>query len=193
VNYAIVVSTCAGMWGHLIGDTVRFESLAPPLLTFTGRTRYWLSAFGEHLINEEVEEAIAGSLADTGAELRDWHIGPVFSSGAMGHHMLVVEFDMEPGDLTRFRDQIDRDLCRRNADYQAHRTGGAGLPAPAMIVAGRGSFEAWMRSRGRLGGQNKVPRMDSTGVVTGELVEFLHANRKVCFELAASSAVTTGT
>ncbi len=140
VNYAIVVSTCAGMWAHLIGDTIRFESLAPPLLTFTGRTGNWLSAFGEHLINEEVEEAIAHSLLVTGAALRDWHIGPVFHSAGMGHHLLVVEFDAEPHDPARFRDEFDGQLCRRNADYQAHRTGGAGLPPPALIIARRGAF-----------------------------------------------------
>ncbi len=177
VNYAIVVSTCAGMWAHLISDTVRFESLAPPLLTFTGRTRYWLSAFGEHLINEEVEDAIAQALAATGAVLRDWHIGPVFSSDRMGHHMLVVEFDAEPPDPVRFRDEVDLGLCRENADYQAHRTGGAGLPAPAMIIAARGAFEGWLRARGKLGGQHKVPRMDSSGDLTRDLISFLRAAR----------------
>src|SRR5208283_429270 len=77
-NYAIVVSTCAGMWAHIIGDTVRFESLDPPLLHFTGRTRYTLSAFGEHLISEEIEAAIAAASAASGALVRDWHVGPVF-------------------------------------------------------------------------------------------------------------------
>ncbi len=184
VNYAIVVSTCAGMWAHLIGDLVRFESLAPPLLTFTGRTRYWLSAFGEHLINEEVEGAIAHALAVTGAVLREWHIGPVFSSARMGHHVLAVEFDAEPIDPVRFRDEVDRRLCRDNADYQAHRTGGAGLPPPALIIAAPGAFEAWMRSRGKLGGQNKVPRMDSTGAVTSDLISFLRAHDAVRLELS---------
>ncbi len=75
VNYAIVVSTCAGMWAHIVGDTIRFESLNPPLLTFTGRTRYTLSAFGEHLINEEVEAAVATASASAGASVRDWHVG----------------------------------------------------------------------------------------------------------------------
>jgi hypothetical protein len=182
VNYAIVVSTCAGMWAHIIGDTVRFESLAPPLLTFTGRTRYWLSAFGEHLINEEVEAAIAHALSASGAVLRDWHIGPIFSSEAMGHHLLIVEFDTEPRDPVRFRDEVDRCLCRTNADYQAHRTGGAGLPAPAMIIAAPGAFGAWMRFRGKLGGQNKVPRMDSTGAVTNDLISFLRAHDSVRLE-----------
>ena len=135
MNYAIVVSSYAGMWAHLIGDTVRFESLSPPLLTFTGRTRYSLSAFGEHLINEEVEEAISRVLEETGGLLRDWHLGPVFSTNRMGHHVLVVEFDADPADPTEFRDAVDAYLCRRNADYQAHRTRGAGLPAPVLVVA----------------------------------------------------------
>jgi hypothetical protein len=172
VNYAIVVSTCAGMWAHVIGDTIRFESLSPPLITFTGRTRYTLSAFGEHLISEEIEAAIAGSAADTGATIRDWHVGPVFK-GAMGYHQFVVEFLKEPVDLRRFRDCLDGELSNRNADYLAHRVPGVGLPPPAVIVAPSGSFEAWMRRRGKLGGQNKVPRMDNTGTLTGDLVQFL--------------------
>src|SRR5205085_2970873 len=86
VNYAIVVSTCAGMWAHVIGDTVRFESLSPPLLSFTGRTRYTLSAFGEHLINEEIEGAVANASSTSGASVRDWHVGPVFQ-GALGYHL----------------------------------------------------------------------------------------------------------
>jgi hypothetical protein len=172
VNYAIVVSTCAGMWAHVIGDTIRFESLSPPMISFTGRTRYTLSAFGEHLISEEIEAAIAGSAADTGATIRDWHVGPVFK-GAMGYHQFVVEFLKEPVDLRRFRDCLDGELSNRNADYLAHRVPGVGLPPPAVIVAPSGSFEAWMRRRGKLGGQNKVPRMDNTGTLTGDLVQFL--------------------
>lgn len=168
VNYAIVVSTCAGMWSHVIGDTVRFESLDPPLLSFTGRTKYTLSAFGEHLISEEVESAIAAASAATGAAVRDWHVGPVFH-GALGHHLYIVEFQTPPAELPRFREALDDDLMRRNADYAAHRAEGVGLPAPELIVAAPGSFESWMRSRGKLGGQHKVPRMDNSGALTAEL------------------------
>jgi phospholipid N-methyltransferase len=184
VDYAIVVSTCAGMWAHLIGDTIRFEALSPPLFSFTGRTRYSLSAFGEHLINEEVESAIAFSLAETGSVVRDWHMGPVFS-GPTGHHLLVIEFVSKPGDLPRFRAIFDRELAEHNADYRAHRSPGAGLPAPAVIVARPGSFEAWMRARGKLGGQHKVPRMDSSGSITVELLGFLRHNGRVELELAS--------
>ena len=172
VNYAIVVSTCAGMWSHIIGDTVRFESLSPPLLTFTGRTKYALSAFGEHLVNEEVEAAMAAAGAATGATIRDWHLGPAFHP-PLGHHDFVVEFLRPPADSTAFRDALDDALCAANADYRWYRRVGARLPAPALVVAGPGGFEGWMRSRGKLGGQHKVPRMDATGALTGELMNYL--------------------
>jgi GH3 auxin-responsive promoter len=182
VNYAIVVSTCAGMWAHVIGDTVRFESLDPPLISFTGRTKYTLSAFGEHLINEEVEGAITRASTETGAFVREWHVGPVFA-GPLGHHQYVVEFLQEPDRLDRFREVLDADLSRRNADYLAHRTGDVCLPLPGVIVARAGGFENWMRSRGKLGGQNKVPRMDNSGSLTRELVLFLRQTGQVSREL----------
>jgi hypothetical protein len=184
VNYAIVVTTCAGLWAHLIGDTVRFESIRPPLLTFTGRTKYTLSAFGEHLINEEIEQAMAEAAASTGSAVREWHVGPVFH-GSLGHHIYVLEFLKPPDDLVRFRDVVDCDLARRNADYRAHRVEGVGLPLPAVLVARPGAFDAWMRSRGRLGGQHKVPRMDGSGNLTAELVAFLRRDDALVCELPA--------
>jgi GH3 auxin-responsive promoter len=189
INYAIVISSCAGMWGHIIGDTIRFESLDPPLLSFTGRTKYTLSAFGEHLINEEVEGAIAAASTATGASVRDWHVGPVFE-GALGHHLYVVEFLKAPADPAAFREALDTDLSRRNADYLAHRAEGVGLPLPALIVARSGGFEDWMRSRGKLGGQHKVPRMDDSGILTRQLVEFLRASDLSEREIAAGDGTS---
>ncbi len=183
VNYAIVVSTCAGLWSHVIGDTVRFESIDPPLLTFTGRTRYTLSAFGEHLISEEVEAAIASAAATAGASVREWHVGPVFR-GPLGHHLYLVEFSRPPDDLDAFRRSLDADLSRRNADYLAHRTGGVGLPLPGLVVVRPGGFDAWMRSRGKLGGQHKVPRMDNAGAMTGQILAMLRNSGLVDRELA---------
>ena len=172
VNYALIVSTCAGMWSHVIGDTIRFESLDPPLLTFTGRTRQTLSAFGEHLINEELEGAVASAARRTGALVREWHVGPIFG-GKFGYHQYVIEFLVKPTDLRHFRDILDEELCRCNADYRSHRAPGVGLPLPALKVAGSGVFEGWMRRRGRLGGQNKVPRVDNSGTLTRDLLEYL--------------------
>ena len=186
VNYAIVVSTCAGMWSHIIGDTVRFESLGPPLLTFTGRTKYTLSAFGEHLISEEVEAAIAEASSRTGASVRDWHVGPVFH-GPLGHHLYVLEFLRPPDDLGLFRATLDADLSRRNADYRAHRAEGVGLPLPALAIARPGGFDHWMRARGKLGGQHKVPRMDGVGTLTAELLASLRASEALERELPEGS------
>ena len=188
-NYAIVVSTCAGMWAHIIGDTVRFESLDPPLLHFTGRTRYTLSAFGEHLISEEIEAAIAAASAASGALVRDWHVGPVFEE-PLGYHEYVIEFLEGPGDADRFRRLLDDELSRRNADYHAHRAEGVGLPLPAILLARPGSFEAWMRSRGKLGGQNKVPRMDGSGTLTRDLASFLRNSDQVVEHLGPGPKVT---
>jgi hypothetical protein len=187
VNYAIVVSTCAGMWAHIIGDTVRFESTRPPLLIFTGRTKYTLSAFGEHLISEEVEAAIAVASEETGASVRDWHVGPVFL-GALGYHQFIVEFLKSPSDLDAFRERLDADLGRRNADYQAHRAEGVGLPLPAILVAKPGGIDAWMRSKGKLGGQHKVPRMDGAGTLAAEIAGMLREAGLVECELPAGRA-----
>jgi hypothetical protein len=186
VNYAIVVSTCAGMWAHVIGDTIRFESREPPLLTFTGRTKHTLSAFAEHLIGEELEAAIARAARESSASVREWHVGPVFE-GTPGYHQYVVEFLQEPADPGAFRDRLDADLARRNADYEAHRGPGVGIPSPALLVARAGGFEDWMRRRGKLGGQNKVPRVDNSGAMTRELVQFLHETDQ------AGAAVSPGT
>ena len=176
------------MWAHVIGDTVRFESLSPPLLTFTGRTKYSLSAFGEHLINEEVEAAVAGAVGGDrrlGARLARRPRLP----GALGHHLYVVEFLRPPDDLNAFRTALDADLSRRNADYQAHRAEGVGLPLPALVVARPGGFDAWMRSRGKLGGQHKVPRMDNAGTLTSQVVAFLRETNQVECEIEAGVLV----
>ena len=187
VNYAIIVSTCAGMWAHVIGDTVRFESLSPPLLTFTGRTRYTLSAFGEHLISEEVEGAVAAASASTGATVRDWHVGPVFHE-PLGHHLFIFEFLRKPSELAGFRHLLDGELARRNAHYEWFRAEGGGLPLPELVVAKADSFDDWMRSRGKLGGQHKVPRIDSSGTTTAELVAFLRNHGQVAAELVQGTS-----
>jgi hypothetical protein len=184
VEYAIVVSTCAGLWSHVIGDTVRFERLIPPLLSFTGRTKYTLSPFGEHLISEEIESAVAVASTATGASVRDWHVGPVFE-GSPGHHRYAFEFLRAPADLQAFRRALDEDLIRRNDHYAWFRAEGGGMPAPALIIVRAGGFDDWMRSRGKLGGQNKVPRIDSSGQLTNHLVDFLREGSAIEAELPA--------
>jgi hypothetical protein len=160
VNYAILVTSCAGLFSYVIGDTVRFVDLSPPRLLVTGRTALSLSAFGEHLIGEEIETAIADAAAAIGSAVVDFTVGPVFATP--GHHLFIVEFAEtapSPAEAVRFLDTLDRRLASLNQDYRDHRGGGFGMAPPALVIAPAGSFAAWMKRRGRLGGQNKVPRV----------------------------------
>jgi hypothetical protein len=176
VQYAIVLTTCAGLWSYILGDTVCFERRDPPLLRFTGRTRYFLSAFGEHLIQEEAEAALVEAARVAGVGVLDYHVGPVFADacGQPGRHRWFVEFTETicPDVLERFAVALDAALSRRNEDYRAHRAGDLAMRSPQVCAVRRGGFAAWMRARGRLGGQNKVPRMDNSGHIGHELDQF---------------------
>jgi hypothetical protein len=175
VQYAVVVTTCAGLWSYVLGDTVCFEKREPPLLRFTGRTKYFLSAFGEHLISEEVEKAVAAAAEASSADVVDFHVGPVFPENPAkpGRHRFLVEFARAPADLTRFSADLDAALSRLNEDYQAHRVGDLTMLAPEVRSVPRGGFVEWLRAQGKLGGQHKVPRMDNTGQTTEEMTRWL--------------------
>ncbi|MGM0561908.1 MAG: GH3 family domain-containing protein [Pseudomonadota bacterium] len=179
VNYAIAVTSCAGAWAYLIGDTVRFASLQPPRLFVTGRTSYSLSAFGEHLIAEEVENAVAEAAQSAGLEVTDYSMGAVFPENDRhkGHHRLYIEFDQLPNreQRQRFAAEVDRLLTEENDDYAAHRANEAGMGAPEVRAMPAGTFAAWMKKRGRLGGQNKVPRLISDPELFADLQEFCRA------------------
>ena len=142
----------------------------------TGRLSYTLSAFGEHLTGEEIEGAVTEAAAAIGAELRDFAVGAVFpqASGELGGHLFVVEFErpVSPDLLPGFAEAIDRGLIRRNLDYEAHRAGGFGMRAPEVCMLPHGGFAEWMRRRGRLGAQNKVPRVISDPELFADLREF---------------------
>jgi hypothetical protein len=176
VQYAVVLTTCAGLWSYVLGDTVCFERREPPLLRFTGRTRYFLSFFGEHLISEEVEKAVALAASAAGVAVVEFHVGPLFpvTPDLPGRHRWFVEFaeTICPVVLARFAHELDAALGRLNEDYLAHRDGDLAMRPPEVLAVRRGGFADWMRSRGRLGGQNKVPRMDNSGRITEELTRF---------------------
>jgi hypothetical protein len=174
VQYAIVLTTCAGLWSYVLGDTVCFEKRDPPLLRFTGRTKYFLSAFGEHLISEEIERAVTAAAETTAAEVVDFHVGPLFPErpGSAGRHRYLIEFAHPPTDVERFAAELDAALRRLNEDYDAHRQGDLTMLRPLVCVVERGGFAAWMRSQGKLGGQHKVPRMDNSGQLTEQLAHF---------------------
>ncbi len=177
VNYAIAITSCAGVWSYLIGDTVRFVSLDPPRLLVTGRTAYTLSAFGEHLIGEEIEEAVTRAATASGTMVADFSVGAVFPAGPgeLGGHLYVVEFAGPVPDAPRlagFAAAIDRFLTVKNEDYAAHRSGGFGMKAPEILCMGAGGFAAWMKKRGKLGGQNKVPRIINDPALFADLRAF---------------------
>ncbi len=163
INYALIVTSCAGLWSYVIGDTVRLISLKPPRILVTGRTSYSLSAFGEHLIGEEIEGAVAAAAAAIGASVSDFSVSPIYpaQAGAVGYHLYAVEFSapVPAADCAIFVQLVDEKLCAANADYTAHRAGALSMLAPQIKVLPPGTFANWMRSRGKLGGQNKVPRI----------------------------------
>lgn len=178
VQYAVIITSCAGVWSYIVGDTVAFERRTPPLIRFTGRTKYFLSAFGEHLISEEVEKAVAQACSVTGVHQLNFHVGPVFPSepGKPGHHRYLIEFAAAAPDGARFAKEIDEELSRLNEDYAPHRQGDLAMLMPEVCVVRRGGFDEWMKSRGKYGGQNKVPRMDNSGKMTADMTDWFRRN-----------------
>ncbi|GAA0572396.1 GH3 auxin-responsive promoter family protein [Craurococcus roseus] len=159
VDYAVAVTSCAGLWSYLLGDTVRFVDRSPPRLLVTGRTAYGLSAFGEHLTGEEIEAALLGAAAAEGLLVAEYTVGPVFEGVRGGHRWLVeTTTPAGPGAAVSLAESLDLALREANDDYAAHRRG-AQLAPPEVVLLPPGAFAAWMRSQGKLGGQHKVPRV----------------------------------
>ena len=177
VDYALVLSTCAGLWSYLIGDTVRLVERDPPRILITGRTSYSLSAFGEHLIGEEIEKAVAAAASAIGTGVSDFSVGALFpqGAGAAGRHLYIVEFAdrVRAADrLAEFTRVLDRTLCELNIDYREHRARDLQMRSPVVHPVPPGTFAAWMKRRGRLGGQNKVPRVINDQALFDDLKAF---------------------
>lgn len=159
-NYALIISTNAGLWRYMIGDTVRFTSLSPFRIQITGRTKHFINAFGEELIIDNAERALAEACVQTGAIIRDYTAAPVyFSDNNNGAHEWIVEFEQRPADFERFIDLLDETLRRLNSDYDAKRFKDMALRRPIVHNAAEGTFFSWMKERGKIGGQHKVPRL----------------------------------
>jgi len=162
VNYAVVITTNSGLWRYKIGDTVRFTSVHPFRVKISGRTKHFINAFGEELIIENAERAVAVACRETGAEMKDYTAAPVYMDGGKrGSHEWVVEFSKAPKDLRTFAAVLDQTLREINSDYDAKRSYDLVLGSPVVHVAPQGTFYGWMRSRGKLGGQHKVPRLSN--------------------------------
>jgi len=162
VNYAMVISTNAGLWRYKIGDTVKFTSVSPYRIKISGRTKHFINAFGEELIIENAETAVARACAATQAEIKDYTAGPVFmNEGKTGCHEWIIEFSKAPKDFRTFAQILDQTLREQNSDYDAKRSYDLVLGPPLVHIAPAGTFHNWMRERGKLGGQHKVPRLSN--------------------------------
>ena len=162
VNYAMLITTNSGLWRYKIGDTVKFTSILPYRIKISGRTKHFINAFGEELIIENAEKAISVACIQTNSEIKDYTAAPAYMEGGKkGSHEWVVEFSKAPKDLRIFVEILDRTLREVNSDYDAKRSYDLVLELPQVLVAPKGTFYAWMRARGKLGGQHKVPRLSN--------------------------------
>ena len=165
VNYAIVITTIGGLWRYLIGDCVKFSSVFPHKITITGRTQLCINAFGEELMISNAEEALARACRKCTCNVNDFTVAPVFmelgadSQTSKGFHRWAIEFSEPPADMEEFAATLDKCLTEVNSDYEAKRAGNATMQQLEVISLQQGTFLKWMQQRGKVGGQNKVPRL----------------------------------
>lgn len=162
-NYAMIISTSCGLWRYMIGDTIRFTSTNPYKFVITGRTKSFINAFGEELIVDNAEQGLAYACQETGAEVLEYTAAPVFMDAhAKCRHQWLIEFSKSPNNLAQFASLLDHKLQEINSDYEAKRYKDITLQPLELIEARPGLFNDWMRQRGKLGGQNKVPRLSNS-------------------------------
>ena len=171
-NYAMVISTSSGLWRYMIGDTVRFTSVNPYKFVITGRTKFFINAFGEELIVDNASRGLAEACRQTGAELLEYTAAPVFMDGdGKCRHQWLIEFSRMPDDVERFADILDKTLQEVNSDYEAKRYKDITLQRLELTVARKGLFNEWLASKGKLGGQHKVPRLSNNRAYINEMLQ----------------------
>ncbi len=171
-NYAPVISTNAGLWRYLLGDTIQFTSLVPFRIKVTGRLKHFMNAFGEEVIVDNADKAIAIASEKTGSVVNDYTAAPVyFSDTSNGAHEWLIEFEKEPGSLDVFTKELDAALKNCNSDYEAKRHKDIALRLPIIHSLKKGVFSDWLRSKGRLGGQHKVPRLSNERTLLEEILQ----------------------
>lgn len=173
-NYALIISTNAGLWRYMIGDTIKFTSLTPHRIQITGRTKHFINAFGEELIIDNAEKGLSNACQETGAIIRDYTACPIYFEGnKAGGHEWIIEFEKKPDNIERFTDVMDQTLREVNSDYDAKRFKDMALSRPKVHLAPDGTFYEWMKSRGKLGGQHKVPRLANDRGYVEEILKML--------------------
>jgi hypothetical protein len=170
-NYAVVISTNAGLWRYLLGDTVRFTSLRPYKVAITGRTKHFINAFGEEVMVENTDRALSKTCLEFGASVREYTVAPIYmgESGKGGHEWLV-EFESAPADPERFADVLDKNLQAVNSDYEAKRYKDMALRRLVLRPVPTDTFLDWLKKKGRIGGQTKVPRLSNDRKILEEIL-----------------------
>jgi hypothetical protein len=172
VNYALVVSTNSGLWRYIVGDTIQFISLNPYRIRVTGRLKHFINAFGEEVIVDNADAAVAQACKQTGAVVSDYTAAPIyFSEQGNGGHEWAIEFDQAPSDLTLFTEILDKSLQEINSDYEAKRYKNMALSMPRLNVLPSGTFNHWLKSKGKLGGQHKIPRLSNDRKFLEEILQ----------------------
>lgn len=170
-NYAMVISTNGGLWRYIIGDTVRFTSLYPYRIQITGRTKNFINIAGEELIVDNAEKALAIACRKCHASVTDYTAAPLLSGqGNIASHEWLIEFETEPADLQYFAETLDNALKSLNSDYEAKRYHNMVLREPIVRSVPRNTFYNWLKSKGKLGGQNKVPRLSNDRKYVEEII-----------------------
>jgi hypothetical protein len=178
-NYAPVITTNGGLWRYLLGDTIQFTSLNPFRIKVSGRIKHYINAFGEEVIVDNTDKAIAMACQQTGESVIDYTAAPVyFSDEGNGAHEWLLEFERDPSSLEEFVASLDASLKSINSDYEAKRYKNIALRLPEVIVVPKGSFAAWLSSKGKLGGQHKVPRLSNDRSVLEEIKAFIKAEQQ---------------
>lgn len=170
-NYAIVISTTGGLWRYLVGDTIQFTSLDPYKIKVSGRLKYYINAFGEEVIADNADHAIAKACEKTGAVVCDYTAAPIyFNDQQNGSHEWLIEFDFLPADLKIFTQELDIALKNCNSDYEAKRHKDIALALPVVRAVPKGTFNKWLKQKGKLGGQHKVPRLSNERTIVEEIL-----------------------
>ena len=171
VNYAVVISSNGGLWRYILGDTVKFTSTLPYRFKITGRTKSFINTFGEELIVENAEQAMAYACQKTNSSIRDFTAGPIYMDGEQsGGHEWIIEFSTFPENRERFEFLLDEKLREINSDYDAKRYNDMILSKPTIHFAQLGMFDAWLKNKGKLGGQNKIPRLSNDRDILEQLL-----------------------
>lgn len=173
-NYAPVISTTGGLWRYLIGDTIQFTSLNPYRIKVSGRLKHYMNAFGEEVIVDNADHAIALAAQKTNAIVNDYTAAPVyFTESSNGAHEWLIEFDKEPADMQTFTRELDAALKSLNSDYEAKRHKNIALRMPIVKSIPMGVFNKWLHNKGKMGGQHKVPRLSNERSIIEEVLQLI--------------------